>query len=80
MSELEKSNFIQKVIMGNVIIILLLLLMGMIAIFVTGYTTNGKVLIDQISFASSLASILLAIMAMVYAFFRQKNHHSKVSK
>ncbi|HDR8054325.1 hypothetical protein [Bacillus cereus] len=72
MSELEKSNFIQKVIMGNVIIILLLLLMGMIAIFVTGYTTNGKVLIDQISFASSLASILLAIMAMVYAFFQAK--------
>ena len=72
MSELEKSNFIQKVIMGNGIIILLLLLMGMIAIFVTGYTTNGKVLIDQISFASSLASILLAIMAMVYAFFQAK--------
>ncbi|MHA4180664.1 hypothetical protein ACX168_31120 [Bacillus cereus] len=72
MSELEKSNFIQKVIMGNGIIMLLLLLMGMIAIFVTGYTTNGKVLIDQISFASSLASILLAIMAMVYAFFQAK--------
>lgn len=72
MGELEKSNFIQKVIMWNVIILLLLLLIGMIAIFVTGYTSNGEVLIDQISFASSLSSIILAIMAMIYAFLQAK--------
>ncbi|MBH0346349.1 hypothetical protein BK731_16710 [Bacillus thuringiensis serovar muju] len=72
MSESEKKNFIQKVIMWNVIVILALLLLGMITIFTTGIMTEGKVLIDQISFASSLTSIILAIMAMIYAFFQAR--------
>lgn len=72
MSEPEKKNFIQKVIMWNVIVILALLLLGMITIFTTGIMIGGKVLIDQISFASSLTSIILAIMAMIYAFFQAR--------
>ncbi|MFJ8216076.1 hypothetical protein [Bacillus cereus] len=72
MSEPEKKNFIQKVIMWNAIVILAFLLLGMITIFTTGIMIEGKVLIDQISFASSLTSIILAIMAMIYAFFQAR--------
>lgn len=72
MSDSEKKNFIQKVIMWNVIVILALLLLGMITIFTKGIMIEGKVLIDQISFASSLTSIILAIMAMIYAFFQAR--------
>jgi len=72
MGEKEKKSFIQKVVLWNVIAILSIFLLGMITILITKVVIEGQVLIDQISFASSITSIILAVMAMIYAFFQSR--------
>jgi hypothetical protein len=48
----------------------------LVAVIVWKYS-DSKILVDQISFASSIASIILAVVAMIYAFFQTKESSSQ---
>ena len=65
--------------MWNVIAILSIFLLGMITIFITKVVIEGQVLIDQISFASSITSIILAVMAMIMRFSIERIFAAKCS-
>ncbi|HHT7174553.1 TPA: hypothetical protein ACTZ3H_005380 [Bacillus cereus] len=72
MNQDDKKSFVKDVILWNAIFILSMCIIGMITIYVTNVVIDAKSLIEQISFASSFVSIILAIMAMIYAFFQAR--------
>ncbi|OJE32988.1 hypothetical protein BAQ47_25525 [Bacillus tropicus] len=72
MNQDDKKSFVKDVILWNAIFILSVCIIGMITIYVTNVVIDAKSLIEQISFASSFVSIILAIMAMIYAFFQAR--------
>lgn len=72
MDQSSKKAFVKTVILWNVIFILSMCVLGMFTIYVTNVVIDAKTLIEQISFAASFISIILAIMAMIYAFFQAR--------
>lgn len=77
----EKKEKVTKkdLIYGFIILDLVLLIVGLIVAFVFGEYEDPKVIIDQISFTASITSIILAGIAIVYAFFQSREASSQSS-
>ncbi len=77
----EKKERITKkdLIYGFIILDLIILIIGLIIAFVFGKYEDPKVIIDQISFTASITSIILAGIAIVYAFFQSREASSQSS-
>ncbi|SDZ00548.1 hypothetical protein [Thermoactinomyces sp. DSM 45892] len=69
LDKVEKKDLIYLFLAIDLILIL-------IAVVVWKYS-DAQLLVDQISFGSSIASIILAVVAMIYAFFQTQEASSQ---
>jgi hypothetical protein len=83
MEDKEREGKSKKdIIYWFIIFDLVIFLIGLIVFIVFNEVTDPKIIIDLISFSSSVASILLAIVAIIYAFLQtnESSRHNTIIK
>ncbi|OHR66536.1 hypothetical protein HMPREF3291_01500 [Bacillus sp. HMSC76G11] len=75
--ELNISMGIKKSVLVFIILQLILIIIGLIVYLVFGKFTQPTVILDQVSFTSGIISIILAVVAIVYAFLQSREASSQ---